>query len=148
MNELQEKINRLSDSELIELLRKRWAQPGPEPKPEPHICDLMPIGDTFCGLKVVDHDRTPDGVSRPISISPCDDDNEWINDSTAKAIYEAEMEIRDLRRMKPVVEAVKQWMINDASTASPTKISETTEPLYKLMVAYREYESKLAEATK
>lgn len=126
-----------------ERLKKRVAElEKPEPKPEPHIYDLMPIGETFCGLKVVDHDRMPNRVSRQIAISPCNDESEWINDSTARAIYEEEMELRELRRMKPVVEAVKQWVIDDVSTASPTKISETTEPLYKLMVAYREYKSE------
>lgn len=121
-----------------ERLKKRVAEleePKPEPKPEPHICDLMPIGETFCNLEVVDHDRTPDGVSRPISISPCDDDNEWILESTAKSIYESEMELRELRRMKPVVEAVKQWVSDDRG-----------ETRNAVSYAYCEYETQLEQS--
>ena len=76
----------------------------PEPKTEPHICDLMPIGDTFCGLEVAGHDAKSNlsiGFKR-------EDSPEWIWDSTARAIYESEMELRELRRMKPVVEAAKK----------------------------------------
>jgi hypothetical protein len=65
-----------------------------EPDPEPNICDLMPIGETFCGWEVVLHDEED---SLPICIK-AEGRGEWIFKSTAKAIYEAEMELRELRK--------------------------------------------------
>jgi hypothetical protein len=76
------------------------------PKPEPNICDLMPIGETFCGLKVVDAE---DGDSPSVIIVGESDDSEWINETTARAIYNTEMELRELRKMNPVIVAVDKW---------------------------------------
>jgi hypothetical protein len=76
------------------------------PRPKPNICDLMPIGETFCGLKVVDAE---DGDSPSVIIVGEGDDSEWINEATAKAIYNAEMELRELRKMSPVIVAVDKW---------------------------------------
>ena len=66
----------------------------------------MPIGETFCVLKVVDAE---DGDSPSVIIVGESDDSEWINETTAKAIYNAEMELRELRKMNPVIVAVDKW---------------------------------------
>jgi hypothetical protein len=65
------------------------------PKPDPRICDLMPIGETFCGLKVIcttNNTFRHDGVDGG-------DESEWIGETTARAIHKAEMELRELRKM-------------------------------------------------
>jgi hypothetical protein len=90
-----------------ERLKKRVAEleePEPEPIPEPHICDLMPIGETFCGLKVVEHNKSRlDGFNVAFAFE--NGPIRWVFSEVSKAIYESEMELRELRRMKPVVEA-------------------------------------------
>jgi hypothetical protein len=94
-----------------ERLKKRVAElenqePEPEPEQKHRMCDLMPIGETFCGLEVADHDDM-DGMSVNVKSG---DRTEWLWDSTAKAIYEAEMELRDLRRMNPVIDVVEVFL--------------------------------------
>ena len=94
-----------------ERLKKRVAElEEPEPKPEPHICDLMPIGGEFCRLKVDNNDRRAKVCVVKMATK---NDYDWLGAEVAKAIYESEMELRDLRRMKPVVEAVKRWVSDD-----------------------------------
>jgi len=101
-----------------------------KPEPEHHICDLMPIGETFCGLEVVEHDNT-DGMSVNVKLG---DRTEWMWDSTARAIYDSEMELRELRRMKPVVRAARNFYYDPNAT---TRLS--------LDMACREYKSELKQ---
>jgi hypothetical protein len=60
-----------------------------------NICDLMPIGETFCGLRVI---CTTNNAFRHAGVDG-GDESEWINETTARAIYKAEMELRELRKM-------------------------------------------------
>jgi hypothetical protein len=59
------------------------------------IRDLMPVGETFCGLKVI---CTTNNAFRHAGVDG-GDESEWIDETTARAIYNAEMEIRELRKM-------------------------------------------------
>ena len=88
-------------SELEEL-----KQSEPEPEPDAHICDLMPIGETFCGLEVVMHDRE----KAAIKFKARDGDTAWLFGLIAKSIYDAEIELRELRMMEPMADAFWVWL--------------------------------------
>ena len=66
-----------------------------ESKLDSNICGLMPIGETFCGLKVI---CTTNNAFRHAGVDG-GDESEWIDETTARAIYNAEMELRELRKM-------------------------------------------------
>ena len=63
--------------------------------PDLHICDLMPIGDYFCGLEVTEHNR--ENIFSALRVDSAND-FDWLGAEIAQSIYDAEMELRELRR--------------------------------------------------
>lgn len=71
---------------------KGQAKPAQESKKP--ICDLMQVGEVYCGLRV--GAKSGGVIEAPIYFE-AGDYGQWVNEPTAMAIYHAEMELRELR---------------------------------------------------